>query len=216
MTLFWALITRLGEAQILLPAALVAMATLMRQPPARPLVACWLLLLCTAVLLTTASKLAFIGWGFGWPELNFTGVSGHAMFAAAVYPVLFATLVTIIDAQRRKRAIALGCLMGAALALLIGASRVVVGAHTSSEVIAGLVLGGAVSAATLTLQRPPQSRMSAWMPVAVTMWLVLLPTQAPASSSHSMVTQLALSLAGHHTPYTRAQMLRAARLREPA
>ena len=29
-----------------------------------------------------------IGWGIGWAPLDFTGFSGHAMFAAALMPLL--------------------------------------------------------------------------------------------------------------------------------
>ena len=82
--LYWRSLTRLGEAQVLLPAALLTALAVLRRPQARPLAAWWLLLLSAAALLTTATKVAFFGWGVGWPELNFTGVSGHTMFAAAV------------------------------------------------------------------------------------------------------------------------------------
>ena len=41
---------------------------------------------------TTASKVAFIGWGLGLSALDFTGISGHAMIASAVYPLLLGTL----------------------------------------------------------------------------------------------------------------------------
>ena len=86
--LFWHLLTRLGEMQILLPAALLAMLAMFRRPEARPLAGWWGVFLMTAALITTASKVAFMGWGLGSAELDFTGISGHAMFAAAVYPLL--------------------------------------------------------------------------------------------------------------------------------
>jgi hypothetical protein len=87
----WHVITRLGEAQILLPVALLATLPLWRRPGARPLAIRWVALLSLAVLVTTASRVAFIGWGIGWAELDFTGISCHAMFATAVYPLLLAT-----------------------------------------------------------------------------------------------------------------------------
>src|SRR5450631_2630711 len=116
---FWHLLTRLGEAQILLPAALLALVTMLRHPDSRSLAAWWMALLGLAAFVTTASKVAFIGWGIGWPELNFTGISGHAMFAAAVFPLLLGTLATGAARAGRHLAIVVGC----ALAALVGASR---------------------------------------------------------------------------------------------
>ena len=211
-TTFWHLLTRLGEAQILLPAALLAALSLLRRPEGRPLVAWWLGLLGIATLVTTASKVAFIGWGVGWPELNFTGISGHAMFAAAVYPLLLGTLNSRAGPAGRR----LGVLMGGVLALLVGASRIVIGAHSGSEVMAGLLVGGTTSAAALALIRLPRDLISPLIPAAVTLWLVLTPAHAPPSQTHSMVTWLSLKLSGHTTPYTRADMLRDWKQRQSA
>src|SRR5947208_3636310 len=86
----WSLIGRLGEAQLLLPAALAFAWWLARRSEARPLVQWWLSLMALAALVTTITKVAFIGWGVGNAAFDFTGVSGHAMFAAAVYPLLCA------------------------------------------------------------------------------------------------------------------------------
>lgn len=201
---FWHLLTRLGEAQILLPAALLAALCLLRRPEGRPLVAWWLALLGVATLLTTASKVAFIGWGVGWPALNFTGISGHAMFAAAIYPLLLGTLNSRAGPVGRRLAV----VAGGVLALLVGASRIVIGAHSGSEVLSGLVLGGTASAAALALTRLPRDLISPLIPAAVALWLALTPAHAPPSQTHSMVTWLSLKLSGHATPYTRADMLR--------
>jgi|SRR5438552_5491563 len=209
---FWHLLTRLGEAQILLPAALLAALALLRSPDARPLAVCWMALLGAALLLTTASKVAFIGWGIGWPELNFTGISGHAMFAAAVYPLLLGTLASHAPPAGRQLAMVAGC----ALALLVGASRVVVGAHSISEVLAGLLVGGAASAAALALQRLPYSLIGPVIPATVALWLALMPAHAPASQTHSVVTRFSLVLSGHEKPYTRSDMLRELRRRQSA
>lgn len=200
----WQLLTRLGEAEILLPAALLTVLAVLRRPEARPLAAGWLALLGAGVLLTTVTKVAFIGWGIGWPELNFTGVSGHTMFASAVYPVLLGTLASDMPPRARLLAIAAGC----ALALLIGVSRIKVGAHSSSEVLAGWLVGGAVSATVLVAGRLPRAMVGPVVPVLVVVWLGGMPAHAPASVTHSAVTQLALTLSGNTVPYTRSDMLR--------
>ena len=88
--LFWHLLTRLGEAQILLPAMVLVTACLTwRHGPTR-LALGWLASTALAATITTLSKVAFIGYGVGLPALDFTGISGHAMFAAAVLPQLHA------------------------------------------------------------------------------------------------------------------------------
>jgi membrane-associated phospholipid phosphatase len=197
----WHLLTRLGEAQILLPAAAVVVLVLLRQGSSRRLVGLWLALLAAAVAVTTATKLAFIGWGLGSSALDFTGVSGHAMFAAAVIPLLLAALVPAQPLQGRWLAVA----GGVALALLVGWSRLEVQAHTVSEVLAGVVLGGAVSATVLWRERLPQLRLNAWLPLGMALWLLLTPSYAPPSHSHDMVTRLALVLSGHLVPHTRAE-----------
>ena len=61
----WPVVTRLGEAQILLPATLALCLWLAWRPRARPLVGWWLALLAVAAFVTTLSKIAFLGWGIG-------------------------------------------------------------------------------------------------------------------------------------------------------
>jgi hypothetical protein len=207
---WWRLITRLGEAQILGPAALLAALALLRRPGARPLATRWMTLLSLAVFVTTASKVAFIGWGIGSAELDFTGISGHAMFAAAIYPVLLATLTGAASPAARWFAV----VAGIALALLIGISRLVLGAHSPSEVFAGWLVGGAASVIALTMEVHAPGRVGVVIPVVVALWLVLMPVQAPASGTHTMVTRLALALSGHKTPYTRGAMLHELRRRQ--
>jgi membrane-associated phospholipid phosphatase len=231
---FWHLITRLGEAQIVLPGVLLTALTLLRRGAARPLAAWWLALLGAAVLVTTVSKVAFIGWGLGWPEINFTGVSGHAMFAMAVYPVLFGALASRGNAGQPSVSLPGGAsaarrrpwtwfhapgaghrfaiATGYTLALLIGVSRVVVGAHSVSEVLAGWLVGGTAGAVALYAAGLPRMVVGPVVPAALVLWLAFMPVHAPASSTHSAVTRLSLMLSGHKTPYTRSDMLR--RLRQ--
>ena len=201
---FWNFITRLGEAQILLPAALLFAWWLARRVAARPLVQWWLALLAIAASITTLTKLAFIGWGLGIASLNFTGISGHVMFAAAVYPLLTAAIGASHGTGWRGFWIGLGY----ALALLIGLSRLVVGAHSSSEVFTGLALGAVASAAALWLGHPPATRAPLLLPIGLALWFSVTPAHAPPSNTHGMVTRLALALSGRSEPHTRSEMLR--------
>lgn len=200
----WLWITRLGEAQLLLPALLAAGLGVVRIPALRMPALRWLGLLGLAVLATTLSKVAFIGWGVGLAALDFTGISGHAMFAAAVGPALLGTALSRAGAGGRW----LGFGAGVALAFVVGVSRWVVGAHSVSEVVAGLLTGALVWPSTVALLRLPELRVSPLLPLAVAAWLSWTPSHAPASQTHAAVTRLALALAGHDSPYRREHLWR--------
>lgn len=200
---FWHLITRLGEAPILLPAALLAALALLRQAQTRPIAKHWLLALLMAASLTTATKLAFIGWGIGIRALNFTGISGHAMFAASIYPCLLAVMASRLPLFVQRLAVGAGL----ALALTVGLSRIEVGAHSLSEVVSGLLLGGLVSAVALLPFGLPRRTMGFMLPAVVGLWLVLTPVHTPPMQTHSYVIRLSLALAGIQVPHTRAELL---------
>lgn len=199
----WHLVTRLGEAQILLPAAAMTMLALFVQAPTRRLALSWLALLVTAAFITTASKVAFIGWGVGWAAINFTGVSGHSMFAAAIYPVLMVTFLSAPLRGRHRLSLALGC----ALALLVGVSRIEVGAHSWSEVLAGWAVGGAVSGAALTISRASALSIRPLVPVLLLAWLAVMPFELNASPTHSLVIRLAVAMSGNDRPFQRSDLL---------
>lgn len=204
----WHLLTRLGEAQILLPLALASGLWLRISGGQGALARRWALALLGAALLTLGSKLAFFGWGLGSADWDFTCFSGHAMIASAILPVLawMAALRLGAGAQR------LAALLGLALAGLIAYSRLAVHAHSVSEALSGFVLGVAVSAVALRgavgrLAGPPL-----WLPLALLAWLALMPVGAPPSRTHDWVQQLSMQLSGRVPPYTRAEMHWRARL----
>lgn len=198
---FWHLVTRLGEAQVVVPLALFAAAMQARIPEARPGALRWITLLGIAILVTTATKVAFIGWGLGSAALDFTGISGHTMFAAAVYPPLVAAVAT--GKSGRRWAIGGGCV----LALLVGVSRVVLGTHSASEVMAGWLAGGLVSLGAISGAIPAPARLGVTMLAAAALWMTLLPATARPIDTHSLVTRLALELSGRQQPFTRRVLL---------
>jgi membrane-associated phospholipid phosphatase len=201
---YWPLFTRLGEMQLLVRAALIAIWRMGRESDARPLAAWWLLSLAIATLITTATKVAFIGWGVGIASLNFTGVSGHAMFATAIYPVLFGAFASHAKPWVQRSAIAAGF----GLAALVGVSRFMVNAHSVSEIVAGLLLGGLASLTVTVLHSLPRAVMGPRSALVVSIWLLIGMLSAPVSPSHSLVTRLALSIAGKQVPYTREDLLK--------
>ena len=205
----WALFTRLGEAQILLPAMAAALLWLLRTPRTRPLAAIWLLSTSAAALLTLGTKVAFIGWELGFAPLDFTGLSGHAMFAGAIWPVLVRIAAGRAPRPWPRLAIAFGVLLAVGIAL----SRVVTGAHSASEALLGLLFGLAASALALRRTQAPEAPTPGWLAVGLAAWMLALPVAAPPSRSHDLVTQLSLKLSGRSAPYTRHAMHRQAALK---
>jgi membrane-associated phospholipid phosphatase len=215
-SLFWLGVTRLGEAQILLPAffagalwlALARPAgargrlargdALAHDHPARRSAWRWVAAIVATTAVTTASKVAFLGFGIGIATLDFTGFSGHSMYATAILPVLAAIIA--------GRA---GAVVGVLMALLITYSRVNLGAHSTSEAIAGLVLGAAAAGWTLAdyLAHPGAVRAPWWLPLLLVGWLAFVPLRAPPSRTHDVVVSLALKLSGRSRPYTRFEQL---------
>ena len=210
-------LTRFGEAGIVLPVA-VALAlwlTVATRSP-RP-ASSWLAPLGVAVLVTTASKIAFIGWGIGIASIDFTGFSGHAMFAAAVYPMLAQALTAHWRDTGRRRDALLALGAAYAFAALVAVSRVRVGAHSVSEAAAGLALGALASGSALWLVGHARQRLPAlWAGLGLAAWFVVMPLEAAPSQTHGMVTRLALELSGRDLPFRREDLHRAAGLRTPA
>ena len=206
----WSIVTRLGELQILLPVGLFAALVFALRHGAWRLAATWMSLLMVAMLITLASKLAFIGWGVGYAPLDFTGVSGHAMMAGAVVPLALVSVWPTRSWQARRGVAGIGLV----LALLVGISRVVVGAHSWSEVLAGCLLGIMVTAIVVSRYGLPQARPSRsplaawWLPVVCLIGLSAVLAASSSFSSHTRITRLPLALAGHALPYTRADMAR--------
>lgn len=204
MYLFWHTVTRLGEAQLLLPALLAVTAWLALRAQAPRVALVWLSTTAVAALLTTATKIAFIGYGLGYAPLDFTGISGHAMFSAAILPLL--ARETVGAAHPRWHAPAV--LVGVALAALVAVSRVKVHAHSPSESWAGFVLGATASLLALRwVQLPPVSAPKKLV-LIVGVWLAVAVAGAPPSRTHDWVTRLSVALSGAPEPYTRWHMHR--------
>lgn len=203
---FWLTVTRLGQAEVLLPLALAMALVLLLNGRSGW---AWVVPFGAAVLATLATKVAFIGWGLGIRSLDFTGVSGHAMLAASVYPVLGYMLGSRWPWRGGTRA---GVGLGVVVAAMVAYSRLVVHAHSPSEAISGFALGTVVSTVCLYLMRGAaqgQARpLSPAVGMAMLAWVLVFPVQAPASTSQEIVIRLALLLSQHNRPYQRADLFR--------
>jgi hypothetical protein len=96
--------------------------------------------------------------------------------------------------------------LGYALAAAVAVSRVMVQAHSWSEVGSGFALGAAASGLALWTAPMPTLRLARWLPAALVGWAVLGVAAAPPSRTHDWVTQLALAQSGRAEPYRRGQM----------
>lgn len=101
----------------------------------------WLIAVVACAGIVSASKLLFMAWGVGLPGLDYTGFSGHSALSALVWPSMAALLARRGSAALQKTAVGLGVL----LALGIAISRVLLKAHSISEVVLGCALGLALA-----------------------------------------------------------------------
>lgn len=207
----WYVISRFGESSLLLPCA--ALLYLWMHYAGEPRAARnWLACFAGAAALTLASKLAFMGWGIGVQALDFTGFSGHSMMAAAVLPVLGQRLV----ATRRPGLAAIGMLAGGGMALLVGYSRLMLDAHTPSEVVGGLSIGLAASLGFLRLcGTAPRSAAPVTVALAIATLMLGLPATGAHAPTHRWLEQLAVYLSGRDRPFRREDWPASTALRAP-
>ncbi|HDE1086037.1 TPA: phosphatase PAP2 family protein [Klebsiella quasipneumoniae] len=198
----WQLISFFGDSTVLLPSAAALFIVLMLRKTSRLLAWQWSLLFGITGAIVCASKLAFMGWGLGIRELDYTGFSGHSALSAAFWPIFLWLLSARFSAGVQRAAVATGYV----LAAVVGYSRLVIHAHSVSEVIAGLLLGAAGSALFLLLKRTTHSDIS-WGGVAclVMVPLILLHSGNKAPTQ-SLLRQIATAVGPLDKPFTRTDL----------
>ncbi len=204
MSFNWISITRLGEAGLLLPLAcalLIGLAFLR----AYPLLRQFSLRLLLAIIITLVSKIAFFSLGIGITALDFIGFSGHTLLATAILPVLFGWLFVSKEGNFSK----LGVLLGIAIALLVGWSRLEVNAHSSSEVITGWLLGYMVIHPFWTAHIQNTNPLNRLIPITLTLLMLLMWSQPQAAlhiPSYTWEQDIAKWLSGNNEIYTRQDL----------
>jgi membrane-associated phospholipid phosphatase len=195
----WTSLTALGGVGVMGPVALIVAAWLALGYRWK-YAGAWLALLGAASGLVALSKIAFIGWGIGVRQLDFTGISGHALMSTAVLPV--AIFVALLPARGMIRAagVAIGLLLG----VWVGVSRVVLDAHSVSEVVAGCALGAAVALGFVRIAWRAESGKLAPTPVAASLAAVVVALHGVPVPTQHWITEIALQLSGHERPYVRA------------
>jgi len=195
--LWWSNLSALGGLNVTALLALAVAAWLVAARCWR-LALAWCLLFGAAVAVSAASQMAFIGWGVGLRALEFTGFSGHATRAAAVFPVALFLLLEREGGRLRRIAVALGVVLGIVVAL----ARVKTGAHSASEALAGCLLG--LLAAALFIHRARRARDCSPRPLLLGLLAAtfLLPMADPINT-HQWLTAAALKLSGRDRVYLR-------------
>ncbi|WP_374359707.1 phosphatase PAP2 family protein [Pseudoduganella danionis] len=164
------------------------------------LTAAWCALFGAGMALVVATKVAFMGWGVGVEAVEFAGFSGHAMRAAAVFPVALFLLVRTRALPWRVAATA----AGVALAVLIAISRVYVEAHSVSESVTGCILGLLVAVSFIWYASVQQHMaMSRWL-LLMCLPIVLIAPRVEPVPAEQWIAQLAMHLSGRDQTYTRA------------
>ena len=196
----WYSITRLGGAGLTLPLALTIALWLALGYTWR-LAAGWLAILAAAIGIVALTKIAFLGWGVGVREWDFTGVSGHAMLSTAVYPVgLFLTLL-----PRRASIRVLGVALGMAAGIAVGLSRVVLDAHSPSEAISGCIIGALAAVLFVWWAWDARPGKLSAVPVAVSLLMLAVALHDVRVPTQRWITHVALHLSGRDHPYVRAR-----------
>ncbi|EJR0222775.1 PAP2 superfamily protein [Raoultella planticola] len=202
----WQWVSFFGDSTVLLPSAAAVFMVLFLRRPSRQIAWQWGLLFGITGAIVSASKLAFMGWGIGIRELDFTGFSGHTALSTAFWPIFLWLLCARGSVALRRIAMVMGYL----LAGLVGYSRLAIHAHSPSEVIAGLLLGACGSALFLLLQRNSSRVVDAQLTWGGVLSLIIIPvvllnigTKAP---TQSLLGEIAVKLGPLEKPFTRADM----------
>ena len=195
----WTLVTQLGNALWLLPAAAM-LAVWLWMGGARRMAVGWVACFGAAVLLVLASKVAFLGFGIGIRALDFTGISGHATVATAV----FTMLLYVWPRSRADWVPRMAVAAGMAIGLAVGVSRLVLRAHSLSEVVAGCVLGAVAALLAIAMGRRLRGPLPhSWVPATLLLALFLLPHLPLPLQSHDIVTRLSLLASGRGEVFSR-------------
>jgi membrane-associated phospholipid phosphatase len=196
--IFWTSLSNLGDiASTMLVASGIAGFFFMRR--AWQLALCWMGLFGCGLMLVVASKVAFVGWGIGHQAFDFTGFSGHAMRAMAIFPVLGYLAAEKSPIFIRITAVLICSMVGA----LVGFSRYLLHVHSYSEVIAGGLLGAILSGGFIFILRKTQT-ISFYPPWIILAFVpLLIPSYLGPTPTQGWIVDLSLYLSGHEQIFVR-------------
>ncbi|MGG6175398.1 phosphatase PAP2 family protein [Pantoea allii] len=203
--MLWKTLTYFGDSMLLIPTAVIIALILPWKSDNRRTVWYWIMAFGLAGLVVCVSKILFLGFGIGSARFNFTGFSGHSAMSATLWPVMLWLISGRWSSRWRVFAIGVGYL----IPLMVGLSRLVIHAHSISEVLTGLLLGFTLSTAFLLSQRQTALKGFSWPQIAAALLVpVLLLGHGRIATTQQFLEQFSARLAGMEKPYTRADLFR--------
>lgn len=201
----WRTLTYFGDSMLLIPTAVIIALILPWKSDNRRTVWYWLLAFGLAGLLVSLSKILFLGFGIGSARFNFTGFSGHSAMSATLWPVMLWLVSGRWPTPLRLLAISVGYL----IPLMVGFSRLVIHAHSASEVATGLLLGFTLSSAFLLSQRRTALKGFSWPQIGAAFLVpLLLLGHGRLATTQQFLERFSADLAGLEKPFTRADLFR--------
>ncbi|KAA5972947.1 MULTISPECIES: phosphatase PAP2 family protein [unclassified Pantoea] len=201
----WRTLTYFGDSMLLIPTAVIIALVLPWKSSSQRTVWYWLLAFGLAGLLVSLSKIMFLGFGIGSARFNFTGFSGHSAMSSTLWPVMMWLISGRWSTFWRAVTIAIGY----AIPLMVGFSRLVIHAHSVSEVLAGLLLGFTLSSAFLISQRRTVLKGFSALQVGVAFLVpLLLMSHGRVATTQQFLERLSVKLAGLEKPFKRADLFR--------
>jgi len=201
----WRTLTYFGDSMLLIPTAVIIALVLPWKSSSQRTVWYWLLAFGLAGLLVSLSKIMFLGFGIGSARFNFTGFSGHSAMSSTLWPVMMWLISGRWPTFWRAVTIAIGY----AIPLMVGFSRLVIHAHSVSEVLAGLLLGFTLSSAFLISQRRTVLKGFSALQVGVAFLVpLLLMGHGRVATTQQFLERLSVKLAGLEKPFKRADLFR--------
>ncbi|AFP84416.1 phosphatase PAP2 family protein [secondary endosymbiont of Ctenarytaina eucalypti] len=208
----WHWVTFFGDSMLLLPCAGVIMVMLLLKADTRQSCWQWLMLFSLTGATVVVSKLAFMGWGIGSSTYDFTGFSGHSALSASIWPIILWILFRRARPIPRISMVVIGYL----LAMIIGLSRVIIQAHSASEILSGLALGYVMSTRFLLMQHAQNASLCSLTNSQIAVILILsllLVVQGKKAPTQNLLEKIALNVAPVKKVYTRNDLhFRAIRL----
>jgi membrane-associated phospholipid phosphatase len=197
----WALLTSLGDTNVTLAAAIVLVIWLVVSG-AKSLALWWSALFGVLLAIVVASKLIFLGWGIGISDLDFTGISGHSSRTAAVIPVMFYVFFGDARPAWRTGLVTFSYLLAAAIAT----SRVMIGAHSVSEALAGFILGAVISALFIRQAHGQPRRRPGSVLIGASTAIILATLMLGPAPTKAWMRDAATYLSGKVKPFQRGDL----------
>jgi membrane-associated PAP2 superfamily phosphatase len=95
----------------------------------------------------------------------------------------------------------LAAVLGYGLGILVGISRIMVEAHSLSEVVAGCALGGLVAILALSNIRSKPKIVAAPLVFGIALLALLIAVHGDKALSEELITKVALYLSGRNLPH---------------